>query len=307
MNADLVCEGGGIKGIALVGSICRLEKEGYTFQRLAGTSAGAIVASLLAVGYKGREIMEILLHLDFKTFADRNKLTSIPLVGPVTSLIKNKGLNSGNTIEKFLEEKFKAKGKTKFKDILVNGVSPLKIIAADITNRELLILPDDLVKYNIDPIEFEIAKAVRMSLSIPFYYNPVTIHNKKDSSFIVDGGLLSNFPVWLFDIKGIPRWPTFGLKLVSDKDMKMVQADNSNIITYMLAIVNTALAKNDEAFLLNKDAVRTIKIRTFNFETTDFKLSKNDKLKLFNSGYDTTDKFLKEWNFKNYLNNYRLI
>lgn len=307
MNADLVCEGGGIKGIALVGAICRLEKEGYTFQKLAGTSAGAIVASLVAVGYKGREIMEMLFELDLKTFADRNKLASIPLVGPAASIFKNKGLHSGNTIEKFLEDKYKAKGKTRFKDILVNGICPLKIIAADVTNRELVVLPDDLVKYHIDPMEFEIAKAVRMSISIPFYFNPIIIHNNKDSNFIVDGGLLSNFPVWLFDIKGIPRWPTFGLKLISDKDMKMAQADNSSIINYMLSIANTALSKNEEAFLLNKDAVRTIKIRTFNFQTTDFKLNKNDMLKLFNSGYDSTDKFLKEWNFKNYLNNYRLI
>jgi NTE family protein len=307
MNADLVCEGGGVKGIALVGAICRLEKEGYTFQKLAGTSAGAIVAALIAVGYKGREIMEIFLNLNLKIFKDKNKTASIPLIGPATSLIKNKGLHSGDTIEKFLDEKLRAKGKTKFKDISINGVSPLKITATDITNRELLILPDDLVKYNINPMEFEIAKAVRMSISIPFYFNPVIINNEKNSNFIVDGGLLSNFPVWLFDIEGIPRWPTFGLKLIGDKDMKIIQANKSNIINYMFSIINTALSKNEEVYLLNKDAVRTIKIRTFNFETTDFNISKNDMFKLFNSGYDAANEFLKEWNFNIYLNKYRNI
>lgn len=307
MNADLVCEGGGVKGIALVGAICRLEKEGYTFQKLAGTSAGAIIASLLAVGYSGKELVEILFGVDFKTFMDKNKLTSIPIVGSIASLIKSKGLYSGNTIENFLEEKLKAKGKTKFKDISLNGVSPLKITATDITNRELLILPDDLIKYNIDPMEFEIAKAVRMSIGIPFYFNPITLNVEDSSSFIVDGGLLSNFPIWLFDIEGIPRWPTFGLKLVSDKDMKIVHPNKSNIITYMLDIVNTALSKNEEVYLLNKDAVRTIKIRTFNIQTTDFKIEKKDMLKLFNSGYDAANEFLNEWNFNIYLNKHRNI
>lgn len=307
MNADLVCEGGGVKGVALVGAVCRLEKEGYTFQKLAGTSAGAVVASLIAVGYKGREIMEILFQINFKSLIDKNKLTSIPLVGPIASLIKNKGLNSGNTIEEFLYEKFKAKGKTKFKDISINGISPLKIIAADITNKELLVLPDDLIKYNINPMEFEIAKAVRMSISIPFYFNPVTIYDNENSSFVVDGGLLSNFPIWLFDIEGIPRWPTFGLKLISDKDMEIVQASKSNIINYMLAIINTALTKNEEAYLLNKDSIRTIKIRTFGIEATNFKIPKDQMLTLFNSGYDAADEFLKKWSFQNYLSKYRNI
>ena len=53
MYVDLVCKGGGVKGIALVGSVCYLEERGYVFKNIAGTSVGAIVASLLAVGYSG--------------------------------------------------------------------------------------------------------------------------------------------------------------------------------------------------------------------------------------------------------------
>ena len=63
---DLVCEGGGIKGIALLGAIYYLNEQGYEFKKIAGTSAGAIVASLLAVGYKGNELKDILFNIDFK-------------------------------------------------------------------------------------------------------------------------------------------------------------------------------------------------------------------------------------------------
>ena len=60
MYADLVCKGGGVKGIALLGAIYYLEEKGYTFQNFAGTSAGAIVSSLLAVGYTGKELKEAI-------------------------------------------------------------------------------------------------------------------------------------------------------------------------------------------------------------------------------------------------------
>ena len=56
-----------------------------------------------------------------------------------------------------------------------------------------------------------------MSMSIPFFYEPVKLVNRqtKAASYLVDGGLLSNFPVWLFDTEGTqPAWPTFGFKLV---------------------------------------------------------------------------------------------
>ncbi|HEY1441635.1 MAG TPA: patatin-like phospholipase family protein, partial [Mycobacterium sp.] len=47
-HVDLVCEGGGVRGIGLVGAVDALAAAGYEFPRVAGTSAGAIVASLVA-------------------------------------------------------------------------------------------------------------------------------------------------------------------------------------------------------------------------------------------------------------------
>lgn len=305
MKADIVCEGGGVKGIALLGAIYYLEEQGYKFERFAGTSAGAIVTSLLAVGYSGKELKELLFNLNLKNFYDKNKLTLLPFIGSTISLFKNKGLFSGNNIESYLNDMYKTKGKTKFKDIAVNGVSPLKVIASDVTNKQLLILPDDLSKYNIDPLEFEIAKAVRMSISIPFYFNPVILKNGKEESFIVDGGLLSNFPVWIFDVENNPRWPTFGLKLISNQDMKKVSPNKSNLISFAFDVVDTMLSKDDEAFLNNKDSIRTIKIRTYDVGTVDFAISKEEYLTLFNSGYNCAKTFLAKWNFNSYVSRYR--
>ena len=223
MYADLVCKGGGVKGIALVGAISYFEEQGYAWKRVAGTSAGAIVASLVAVGYSANEIKDIMYDLDYNKLADKNKLQSIPLVGSAASLFLSKGLHSGDYIENFLSKKFEQKGKKYFRDIYIHNNSKLKVIATDVTRHKLITLPDDLVEYNINPFDFEIAKAVRMSLSIPFFYEPIVLNTDKEPCYIVDGGLLSNFPIWIFDVADNPRWPTFGLNLYNN-----VQKPNNN-------------------------------------------------------------------------------
>ena len=306
MNADLICEGGGVKGIALLGAIYYFNEQGYEFKRIAGTSAGAIFASLLAVGYKGDELKDIAFNIDLKKFMDKTALCKIPIMGPFISIIKNKGLFKGDVIENFLEEKFKAKGKTKFKDISIDGTSPLKIITSDITRKKLVVLPDDLKDYHIDDMEFNIAKAVRMSMSFPFAFTPVLIEDNNNSSFFVDGGLTSNFPVWLFDVKDKPRWPTFGLRLISDSEQRTTQAKETKTISYIFNIMKIVLSCNEEAFLNNKDSVRTIDIPTFDINTLDFSLSQEKKEKLFNSGYNAAKEFLESWNFNTYVETYRV-
>ena len=68
---DLVFEGGGVKGVGLAGALAELEEQGYAPQNIAGTSAGAITAALLAAGYRGEELREIVMELDFRQFQDK--------------------------------------------------------------------------------------------------------------------------------------------------------------------------------------------------------------------------------------------
>ena len=305
MKADLVCEGGGIRGIALLGAITALEEAGYTFEKLAGTSAGALVSSLISVGYSGKELQDILFNLDFKYYIRKSRLSLRPILGESISLFTAKGLFSTNAIENLLTSLYQKKGKEKFKDIAINGESPLKIIATDITKKQLLILPDDLIKYNIAPLEFPIARAVKMSISIPIFFIPEKLKNKEGTSFIVDGGLLSNYPIWLFDTNSIPKWPTFGLKLLKERQLKVNYAEKYKLTTYLLDIIDSALSKNEDIYLSNKDLIRTIYIPTYDVETTDFTLSKESMISLVESGYTSAKKFLQTWNFNNYLARYR--
>ena len=55
LKADAVFEGGGVRGIAFLGAIQAMEEENVRWQRLAGTSAGAVIAALLASGFKSHD------------------------------------------------------------------------------------------------------------------------------------------------------------------------------------------------------------------------------------------------------------
>lgn len=304
MYADLVCKGGGVKGIALVGALSYFEEKGYIWQRVAGTSVGAIIASLVAVGYTSNEIRDIMLNLDYNKFADKDKLQYIPFVGPITSLFFSKGIHSGDYIENFLSEAFEKKGKKYFRDICINGKSRLKVIATDITRHKLITLPDDLIEYNINPLNFEIAKAVRMSLSIPFFFEPIALKIQNQTCYIVDGGLLSNFPIWIFDVSSKPRWPTFGLNLYNN-----VQKPSNNpdgFISFLIDVVETSLATSEDIYFKDSDAVRIVNIPTLGINTIDFDISAEQVNILYNSGYLSAKSFLDNWNFNDYIKIHRM-
>lgn len=305
MFFDAVFEGGGVKGIGIVGALCYLEDIGYRVKRVAGTSAGAIIAALLAAGYTSYDIKSILMNFDFKRILDKDTIQSIPLVGAAAGVIFEKGLYSGDYFEDWIDALLEVKDIKKFKDVYKDGEFLLKIIATDITRKELLVLPDDLKKYNIDPMEFDISKAVRMSISIPFFFKPVKLEYNNKFSYIVDGGVLSNFPVWIFDVEGIPRWPTFGFKLI-EPNLNSEKSKGVSIINFTIDIISTMIEENDFRYIRNKDFVRTITIPSMDVKTIDFDLSASRKLKLFNSGYTNAKKFIESWDFQKYIEKYRM-
>lgn len=305
IRADAVFQGGGMKAIGLVGAVCRLEKEGIRWQRVAGTSAGAIIASLIAVGYTSKELEEIMYNLDFSTFKIKEPIKKIPGIGNMLSLLINKGIFKTDYPEKYLRKLYKKKGKTKFKDISINGKSKLKIIASDVTNKKLLILPDDIKEYGIEPMELDIAKAVVMSMSIPFFFSPTIIKHNGKKSYIVDGGLTSNYPIWIFDVNGIPRWPTIGFKLKETEKNKILCKRKNSLLCYTSDVIDTLLECYDDRFFNEGDKIRTINIPTLGIKTTQFEISNKYKQELFNEGYTKANEFLDTWNFQDYIRKYR--
>jgi len=304
LKIDAVFEGGGMRGIGIVGAINCMEHCGCEFQRVAGSSAGAIIASLVAAGYSALQIRKMLVEISFLKFMDKDKLQRLPLLGKPLGIIKEKSLYSGDYLQSFMDNLLKLKGITKFKDVYENGEYKLKIIASDITNKKSLVIPDDLPNYGIDPMEFSIAKAVRMSSSIPFYFKPVQLHTPSGLAYIVDGGVTCNFPLTIFDVDSIPRWPTIGFRFDLANDNKNIIKANDSL-PFLIAVAQTMFKKNTSEYLNEENLIRSVIIPTHGIAPTDFNLSKSTAIHLYKSGYISAKEFLSNWNFQEYINKYR--
>ena len=121
-----IFQGGGMKGLAYMGAICALEECGIKAKKVAGTSIGAVFASLLATGYTGKEITYLSKHIDFTKllYKPNNKLTTC---------IKELGCYSSEYIEELLNSLYNRKGYHYVSDLNKDN---LKVIASDITKRK---------------------------------------------------------------------------------------------------------------------------------------------------------------------------
>ncbi|HEX3033290.1 MAG TPA: patatin-like phospholipase family protein [Bacillota bacterium] len=320
MKAYAVFEGGGVKGLALVGALWAAESRGYTWQNVAGTSAGAIVAALVAAGYTAEEIKKLMFELDLPRLKDAMGIGCIPLVGKAVSLFWKKGLYKGEYFTTWLRSKLAAKGVTTFRDLKYSrghhehSDYKLQIIAADISRGKMLVLPEDIADYGLAPDDLEVAIAVRMSMSIPLYYEPVKWNfvdgkGRQTVSYIVDGGILSNYPLWLFDTQEEPEYPTFGFRLGQPPGSVRTTTPHtiSGPISLMTAMVSTMMDAHDRKHIEEVDFARTIYIPTWGVGVTDFHLSELKKTELFQSGKKAANNFFKDWDFPAYLSSYRVM
>jgi NTE family protein len=325
-HADLVFEGGGVKGIGLAGALATLEERGYRPQNVAGTSAGAISAALLAAGYTAAELKEIIISLDYRAFQDRAWEDKVPLIDRSLSLLLDLGLFEGDFFLEWIRERLEAKGVRTFADLVHPEFaddpkfrSKLQVIASDVTTHELLVLPRDARKLGIDPDSLDVALAVRMSMSIPVFFEPVRFENPETgrTHVIVDGGMLSNYPVWLFDCEdgSAPEWPTFGMLLVEPKPevsigarlpkARMEGSGPHAVIDYVKALAQTMMEAHDRLYVQQANYARTIPIPTLGVGTTEFDLSPERALALFDSGRWAAEKFLDGWDFDAYVAEFR--
>jgi NTE family protein len=303
-NVDLVFEGGGLKGIGLVGAYSVLEEQGYTPQNMAGASAGAIVAALVAAGYTAAELRQIIMEFDFSDLKDRAWEDWLPLFPRTVSVLKDRGIYEGEAFLKWMSGLLEAKGVRTFGDLVRRPEAEplyrykLQVIASDLTEQRLLVLPRDAHRLGIeDPDELEVALAVRMSMSIPLFFEPVSFINPTTNRehLIVDGGMLSNFPVWLFDAEE-PLWPTIGVKFIEEDPRAPLAALGSRnrlfkLIDYARNLVETMLEAHDRFYMEESDFDRTIAIDALGVGITEFELPRERALALYDSGRAAAERF----------------
>lgn len=185
-------QGGGCRAAALVGALDEAYARGVRFAGVAGTSAGAIVASLIGAGASANQLKEIVQSMDFRQFMAAPEPVQhespfaarcfSPFLGDFGTIWKFGGRFSSNEIEKWLElhlEKLlpKARRPVRFGDLIV----PTWVVSTDLRTRGIVVWSSEKTP------EMELAHAVRASCSIPMFFQPVDLR-------YVDGGVLSNLP-----------------------------------------------------------------------------------------------------------------
>jgi len=294
MKIDGVFSGGGIKAYAFIGSLQSIYKHNLEFKRVAGTSAGAIMASFLASGYTLSEIERSLESLDLKLFLDAPVLNNIIPGLKWFSLYFQMGLYRGRKFEDWLYYKLAEKNVYTFGDL---PKGHLKIVVSDLTLGKLVVIPDDLERiYGINPKIFPVATAVRMSAGFPYFFMPKKLRGKsQNKSIIVDGGLLSNFPMWIFEKNSAKNArPILGVKL-SESTEKTRPQKIKTALDMLHALFSTMKQAHDARYISKSEKDNIIFIPVENISAMDFHLGQEQKEKLIKAGRKSTDQFLKFW------------
>ncbi|MGY4653817.1 patatin-like phospholipase family protein [Mycobacterium sp. URHB0021] len=305
-RADLVCEGGGVRGIGLVGAVHALAAAGYEFPRVAGSSAGAVVASMVAAleaaGEPLSRLDELAQSIDYSKFADPTLFARIPVVGPALSLVARDGLYKGDYLETLLTGLLGDLGVRTFGDLRTGEPAQqyawsLVVTASDLSRRRLVRIPWDLPNYGVDPDEYSVPRAVRASSAVPFVFEPVRV----SGATWVDGGLLSNFPVHLFDSSDAPRWPTFGIRLSAPPGMPPTHQIRGPL-SLAFGALETLISDQDAAYVDDPCTVRrTIFVPAESVGSLDFDITAEERDALYNRGLHAAQEFLDSWDYPDYL------
>lgn len=370
MQFDIVFEGGGAKGMVFVGALKALESRGHTINRLVGTSAGAITATLLSVGYSADELAQALAEKDsngepvFARFmdvptaddfsrqmrdesatmqlfrkidipvipnrwedaADRkiiSLLLNLKAYPVIFSFVERGGLYVGNAFVEWLQKKLSAKddgyaGMTLLQLHDATG-RDLSVVASDTTGRNLLVL-----NHRTAP-NVPVVWAVRMSMSIPFAWqeviwqdawNPYQLLDASglavDSELdltdhtVVDGGVLSNFPINLLtsdesstravmgdtqpdrtkvlgmlidETLGVPGAPPPPNDSADDRAGVMGDIKKLRLVQRVTRLVETMRGAHDNQLITaNKDLICRLPAQTYGTMEFDMSDQRRDKL-----------------------------
>ncbi|HYO02309.1 MAG TPA: patatin-like phospholipase family protein [Mycobacterium sp.] len=328
-RADLVLSGGGVKGVGLVGAVVGLLDAGYVPQRISGTSAGSIVGAVVAAAahtgaMTGAQVKELALQLDYRKFLDPGPLERVPLIGPSLALFRGSGIYKGDYVHEWVRGQLADLGVTTFGDLALDDdeLPPerryrLVVTVADVTMGQLVRLPWDYRRvYGLDPDQQVVADAVRASMSIPFIFRPVSLTSTAGlTSTLVDGGLLSNFPLDSLDRTDgrAPRWPSFGITLLPN-----LPDGNDSVIPALAAlrplgaphlledVLTTMLVGRDQAYLSQPwVAARAIRVDSTDVGFLDFDITENEVEAQYLKGYGAAERFLADWNWEAYLRRFR--
>lgn len=211
MRANAVFEGGGVRGVALAGAAAGAMDIGVEFDQTVGTSAGALVASLLAAGFDADGLTEAIHRIQWSDLLRPVRATRIPLVGRHVALVARRGVYDSRRLEEVWGELLSERGVSTFGDLRPGS---LGVVVTDLSHARGVLFPEGLRAYGYEPDQFPVARALRMSAAVPFVFTPVKLRDRTNGDRVVmaDGAMAANYPA------GIVKrdLPVLGFRLVPD-------------------------------------------------------------------------------------------
>lgn len=294
MIRNLAIKGGGVKGIAYVGALKELNNAGILkdIKRYAGTSAGSLVAAMLAVGHSVESIERMMRSLDFKKFESG---------GNPLSIFTLYGLYPGNYIVQFINKilitsPFKLNEKTTFSEMRAAGCKDLYVFACNVNSQQVIELSADKTPDVI------VCEAVRASMSIPFFFRAFRFTQGLDNEHIfVDGGVVFNYPLSFFDQSRFTEaeqldLSSIGMFLYSKENKPHKKLRFNTPMFFAKQLFESLMDSQDiQVHEDHEQVLRSIMIDDLHYSATDFKLSSEDMNKLINSGSEAAKIFIREY------------
>jgi NTE family protein len=277
----LICSGGGIRGVSYVGVFKRLEEQHYLdldIKILCAVSAGSIFGLMYILGYTADDMMTEVMAKNFSALRD------IQLGNVLTKY----GIETGDNIISWIETLMIRKGISKeatFKELY------------DATNIEFQVCATNISKYTYEVFNYKsqpnmkITKAIRISIGIPFVFTAETYNG----DMYVDGGVINSYPIDLFEdnLEGV-----LGIKL--EHEDKLARNEREGLDNYIFNVINCFVIhreRQDKKSCNNNLTSHTLRVQSGDVaHTLKFSLSRHDKTKLIQSGYNCTDAFLNSMN-----------
>jgi NTE family protein len=302
---NLVFEGAGIRGIAYSGVIHQLEERKVIdgIINVGGTSAGAITALMISLGYNSTEIYDIISSTKFQKFNDGQYV----FIGGFARLKNRYGWYKDNEFTKWLEKIISDKtnnSEITFAELREKGFRNLFVTATCMNKQKLMVLSAQTYP------KMMIKDAVRVSMSIPFYFEAAfvdsvgKVYSKQNSNgdldIMVDGGIIGNFPIFMFDTftadsmsrrVRIPDYKTLGIRIDTDEQIEndngskeLVPIKIDNMADYLTSFYILVLENLNRNQLIPEDWDRTISVSSVGIGPRIKRLTDGQKKALIQSG-----------------------
>jgi NTE family protein len=282
----LLLSGGATRGVVYCGIFKKIreiqESKGSNIEinikKICCISVGCIFGLAYTLGYEYKEVQDIVIQKKFSELRDIK----------VTNLVSNFGIDSGKNIISWIESLITRKGyepNITFAELYSRTGIQFQVLATNLHTYELVTFD------HIESPGLEVTKAIRMSIGIPFVFTV----ERYNGQVHVDGGLVSNYPIHLFEDD---LSTTLGVKILSSDP---VEKDITEMGSYIFHVMKCLMIQKEKYTTVSrKFHEHTIYVKAGPLaKSLNFSMSTRDKIQLIKLGYEKAHEYFEQLKNKN--------